>query len=1311
MTNILKKKHQGKIWSLSPVNYVRDVYITTCDMFGDVSTDKQKPQHLVFHLPLHYLRSGATSICEFKLNDVTVPFIEMFCFYLHVIETCYDEFAENKQALFVENVRDTKNKCVAVRFHYFVQTENDKLKDIKSNIFEAHKKEFEKSKKKYQPKKKKREEIPIHKSFKRIHNNYTWTRLASNYMINSEVLSTTFKDVNQVGNNFNDYTRLQDVFSTDVKIFRGYYFDNGIEKKADICKNQGCTFINNKWVHNYIDDIGKYHVFPSSDDIIRVHPTEIFLNEIFIKQKYLLHYFMDTVLLPKIIIKSDTDDSIDLQENITTTSVIIPKNHIHYHVDLNSDVGTIDSFIKTLNGIESSEEIYIEKDLGNNIIKNLVWKHTFKTKTEDSTSLVEKIKETAKDFFHVCQEIYYDPQSPPCVFSETCTNQWFSIRNKYAHTSIGYLQWFTDTKALDTDPVEKQALTTKNSLDTLDYIKYEGAILKKKYPKSFKNTLLESFKSEIVDNVYAIVSEPLRHILDWGCSNKNHIVKRHKYRNWEEENDNWKNENVFTNSIKWKMNFFDNDLQVSTGHATLMLLNHAKYDAYRQTQDLHMNIIFTGEGATSKSFLFDQMKKMSIPGTVIELTYQTTKSDAIDEDRNDTITVFNEAPPGLFMKNMHADPNQEAMFKEKLTSQRVSCKTIVIDDETGLRTNRNTISSSIGVQLGATNDDPSDASEAMKTRFYWGQFEKNERKNKTMDACMRGEKMWNDIGESLLQSRLNDFHMEHFRMCILNKLMYIGAISEPTLSTSDIVYQKICEYLRKQKLCTSTRFKERYDIMCRIYTMIHAIDMVFNFELECNYDEIKCSLCNNCAQYNEPYKTPKFCIDCRKPNHVLYGNHYGKSFDVRQMKDVEPYLYCTEEIAIFTFTQISKEVYNPVEKKILAAFYKIWKEKQHAFKLNKSNGYEDPSNINYNVATLKVDSAKHLTKILSINIPIHVGRPSEHNIKYVLKQLQTRNITHRNFVQYVQKNNTMYDSSGSIESVSTMDMDNDPYDLEQMDLNETQEIKMKAYAKGDMLCTHDGNKTVTTDCLHIIDKDVEICTELFKQARIKESLSFRHVCIRKNCNESAIYSCNNSLPQFCIDHKPPHFVLYKEPDVIYKELDNDSILIKAVNNVQHKYTEKKHVIFGLPTYGNNGQIDNPNEMHETWVNPVDKIIEVKNPLYKTNKELHQMERTFLFEDENYYGQKIEMDLNEVACLNHFDRLYKNVVNNQEKDDKRFQFLELFCLDIQDKFKSIAKPVISVKTNQTYLFKYSNLKKRLLNRKEENQRKKKKSGNK
>ena len=62
--------------------------------------------------------------------------------------------------------------------------------------------------------------------------------------------------------------------------------------------------------------------------------------------------------------------------------------------------------------------------------------------------------------------------------------------------------------------------------------------------------------------------------------------------------------------------------------------------------NMHVNICFTGDGATSKSHQLDIAEMLSIPGICEVLTYQTTKSEAQDADANHVRYIFNEAPVG-----------------------------------------------------------------------------------------------------------------------------------------------------------------------------------------------------------------------------------------------------------------------------------------------------------------------------------------------------------------------------------------------------------------------------------------------------------------------------------------------------------------------------------------------------------------------------------------------------------------------------------------------------------------------------------------
>lgn len=1343
MAELLKKKHYGKTWSQTPSTTVYNIHIQNSklnDQEGDYSLNSNDVHRLIFHLPIKYLRSGATSISEFKKNAVILPFMDAFCFYLNFIEELYingstqdPNFKRDQIKLFLEDVKDVKGHNVALRFHLFIQCKYSLIKDLKTKILDEHGKKLRKRKRTIQKK-----HMEFHENYTEIYDDFTWSKMVSAYKMKSDCMENAYRMYSSVtGDNNELESQMNGVFGVETSLFQGNILNS--ENKSEnikICEAQKNfdNYIKHEvkvsTTNTYTGEKYSCYVFPCEEDVVMVHPTEVFIKEIFGKQKYLPFYFRDKVLLPKIEVGSCIGNNTISMNNTPHVIFKVPKNHINIHINF------IKYGLKNINIIKYLENECITKEETTEFIMfgiNPVNK--------------DMIKKNVKDFFQVCELNEHVEQD---YISFNGNKSFYSYQKKYMHVGLEFISLFSHNgNMMIEDPMERAALTDKNTLDSLDFLKYEAIILKKVYKdEDLQDLLFRRFKHDVVENPYAIVSEPLRIILDWGMQHKTHHIKRKKYKDWNDEDGMWKHENIFINSMNWKMDVFDNDLQVATGHSSLMMLHHSKYDAYRQTMDLHMNIIFTGEGATSKSFLFEKMRQMSIPATVVELTYQTSKADAIDGDRNDTITVFNEAPAGLFMTNKHTDPGDEARFKEKLTSQRVSCKTYEKDDETGLRTNRTTISQSIGVYMGATNDDPADATEAMRTRFYFGQFEKSERKNKSMDACMQGEKMWNEIGEDLLQETMNDFHMEHYRMALLFKLMYIGAISYPTLTTSDIVFMKMSDKLRKMKLNTSTRFKERYDILCRIYTMINAIDLIFNYEVkefvgckcqhmdedgdlcinnavfyktgedtpsyclhhgiketyevldnsnlnccipvededECyedvlfscgehyvcmkhknhvikscidgsKYGEcgVRCSEdgCKHKAQYMDPQNNkPSHCIEHRKKGMVLFGNHCGMDFDIRQLRDVEPLLYCTEEIAVFAFTQLSLEVYNPSENKVINAMYELWKQKGSQYhSINK----DDNKEIDYNISIIKLSNTRQLTKMLSTNIPIQYGRPSDHNIKMVLKELSTRNTSH---TPYVQCNTSLIKPFCLNDFGSTyLQVVND---LGNMEINQQTKI--------------------ITDCFNIIDREIQIATELFKNPRLKDG--------KKKQMEVDKYASSG----------------YEESEInspLQLTINTEDVLSESVNEIQHEYTKEKYVMFGLPYRDVHGTINRPNKFHFKKIGPKQKQIKMKNPIFKTNESLIRRQRRDIKQQEQNVGENILMDLNSYAAISHSEKLnppkkfirIKNQVKMKQINQKRREkneevkkkFLDRYGSEIfEKKYVYVDKPIMYVNENASYI---------------------------
>ena len=899
MDDTLRKFHGQKVWKLNPNTCIKNIELRS------VYDNDDEFNYLVFNFPYHVLRAGATSFCDFKQSGKAQAMKDALLFYLKLIEYICSNGKDTVSAncvCFLETVQ-RNDVSIGVRIWLF---SNRKSSPPHSNCIKL----LMDNAKKYNDLEKKSPKTEVklasHQTYINVKSLHDYLNLISTYC-NNEYNLKDCEDIHDTLKNSECQMGPCSIFSVESQ---GFKYNYGSMAENDFPQNN---------ILNYTDGASGIFKFPNEKLVLRVSPEQLTVSYLFKKKKYLPSYFFEKVRLPSCEVEDIEINDLGIGEK---TRVVIP-NHIHR--------------MKKIDG-RPLIDIVKEFALNNNTDESKVFLYDTNVYKNDVEPLIRKV-------FVIS---YVDNNNDEPLYLNRGVKKFLRYSHKYKPKKELSDVWFTDVLTdMKKDPTTKTLLADKFSLDTLDMMKYKQELLEEYHTndrRKFQEDMMEEFIMTIVKDTNANVSEPVQSMLHWF---NNIYDKKMKVLKKKTDPDG----SVFLNSIAQKLNFFDEDLQVSTGHPTLMSLQHAKYDTYRQQLNLHFNSIYTGEGATSKSYLFEKMKQMSIPGTISELTYQTKRADAVEKDQNDIITVFNEAPAGLFMSSnsKNADIEQESAFKEKLTSQITRCKTFMKDEETDKRENRTTISQAIGTYFGATNDDPSAATEAMATRFYWGEFEKVELKGKSIAMCMRGEKRWKDIGKDELKRTLHNLHLEHFQMMILYKLMFIGIIKYPTLDVSDFIYEQMARSLRGQKVETSTRFKERYDIMCQIFTMCNALDIVYNFD---------------------------------------GGIHANEDFNPATLIDVEPHLYCTEEIAIFCFTLLSNEIYNPSETKIIKAVWKLWIA-SGANKFEKTMLEDGTQSVNYDYIKINKTGIK-LLQCIQQAIPNHEGRPSEHNIKAVLKKLKKK---------------------------------------------------------------------------------------------------------------------------------------------------------------------------------------------------------------------------------------------------------------------------------------------------------------------------------
>jgi hypothetical protein len=435
----------------------------------------------------------------------------------------------------------------------------------------------------------------------------------------------------------------------------------------------------------------------------------------------------------------------------------------------------------------------------------------------------------------------------------------------------------------------------------------------------------------------ACISEVVSKMLSWRDSNK--IKIKHRIAD--------PTLSVFANRTIALMEGFEQYYLISTAHRMMFLIYHARYDSFRRDFGLHFNCFQAGDSACSKSFTFDVMAKASIPGTVEVLTYQTGKADAVDGNRNDITTVCHEAPPGMFRssKNPNADSTQEAMFKEKLTSQRVTAKIYCQDEGTGKRSARLTKSECIGVWMGATNDPRADVEEALGSRFFWGNFEQQNRRGRDIDDCMNGERMMSPADKAHRKRLFEEGKEEQYRMMLVEKAIWCRVVKDVNMTACNILIPRLKAKLTKDSIVApGPRDWERVKIFARTLAIVTAIEIVFN-----------------------------------QPG----GAHYDKFFIVEHIPDLEPYLRVTEEMVIFTLSLLADQFRSPVEHKILNTIYNMEKNKP-----NLGHPSSDEPCADY----MKLPRLRQLSKKINSRIPLEKGRVSSNNIENFILTMQKHSV-------------------------------------------------------------------------------------------------------------------------------------------------------------------------------------------------------------------------------------------------------------------------------------------------------------------------------
>jgi hypothetical protein len=426
----------------------------------------------------------------------------------------------------------------------------------------------------------------------------------------------------------------------------------------------------------------------------------------------------------------------------------------------------------------------------------------------------------------------------------------------------------------------------------------------------------------------------------------------------------------FANRVIRIMEELEQFALIATVHLHYYVILHARYDAYRRAMDkVKMNTFFFGEGAAGKSFMFKLLAMDSIPDTVVELTYQTGKADAIDGNRNGEITVMHEVPPTMFRSKVmgrNADKSEESRWKDKLTRQKVTVKTFYQDEETGKRMNRTAESECGGVWFGACNQTADDIEEALATRFLKVTCETTQRPDKDISDCQNAERKMDPITKEQRSYIHKCRQEEQYRMCIIEHYIWMGAIKDVDETAYHVTIGQFKQDVRKMREDFKPRDFERIRIFSRVQAICTAIDIVYN---------------------------------------LPGGELYGQPFREEDLPILEPYLVITEEHVLFSISLMSYMFISNTEHK---AFHTVYKMFKHG---NKDRAYLLKDNVN-NYNYLKLGTLNSVVTEIYSKLPLRGGRVSTEEIRALIISLGKRHISSREYRKELGQNEAVEDQSG-----------------------------------------------------------------------------------------------------------------------------------------------------------------------------------------------------------------------------------------------------------------------------------------------------------
>jgi hypothetical protein len=321
------------------------------------------------------------------------------------------------------------------------------------------------------------------------------------------------------------------------------------------------------------------------------------------------------------------------------------------------------------------------------------------------------------------------------------------------------------------------------------------------------------------------------------------------------------------------------------------MTRYGAQDCHSMTGDMHYCAIYHGLSQSSKSFTTkDATLKVCIPGTVEPLLESSTRSWNVNEDYVGMI-IFKDEMDRCFVDEKAAQKDTTGAlerFKSMITEHELNYRVLVFVEQgngKSKRVSENVHSLFHATMIGNTNAPENRSEEALGSRFL--NFVMTRADCNLWDYLGIKERI-TDQDRKSSEERIHQWRTMQGLIAIMQALIESGIIPEPSMDVFDAIQSKILQYMDGFGIDTrQIRSTQMIRRLARIYVITNALLMVYD---------------------------------------VPGAIHAGKPFDLEQLLDTIPFLYCTKQIAIFAITQSGEIYLHPMRSIVLKGALKVSKE-------------------------------------------------------------------------------------------------------------------------------------------------------------------------------------------------------------------------------------------------------------------------------------------------------------------------------------------------------------------------------------------------